>query len=69
MVVILSFGELESRIGLNQELSLSRPGDMRWGSHFKTILNVLSIYDLSQWYIYVNHNQCMFLTGKFFSFR
>ncbi|XP_051144560.1 uncharacterized protein LOC127260714 [Andrographis paniculata] len=25
-------------ISLNQELGLSRPGDTRWGSHFKTIL-------------------------------
>ncbi|XP_048493292.1 uncharacterized protein LOC125493812 [Beta vulgaris subsp. vulgaris] len=36
--------ELESGSGLNQELSLSRPGDTRWGSHFKTILNVLNLY-------------------------
>ncbi|XP_057248946.1 uncharacterized protein LOC130590499 [Beta vulgaris subsp. vulgaris] len=44
VVAALSLGELESGTGLNQELSLSRPGDTRWGSHFKTILNVLNLY-------------------------
>ncbi|XP_057246694.1 uncharacterized protein LOC130589451 [Beta vulgaris subsp. vulgaris] len=34
----------ESGTGLNQEKSLSRPGDTRWGSHFKTIVNVLDLY-------------------------
>ena len=32
----LAFSEREFGSGLNQELS--------WGSHFKTILNVLSLY-------------------------
>ncbi|XP_010691899.3 uncharacterized protein LOC104905147 [Beta vulgaris subsp. vulgaris] len=44
VVAALSLGEIESGTGLNQELSLSRPGDTRWGSHFKTILNVLNLY-------------------------
>ncbi|XP_048502699.2 uncharacterized protein LOC104897348 [Beta vulgaris subsp. vulgaris] len=30
--------------GLNQERGLGGPCDTRWGSHFKTILNVLDIY-------------------------
>ena len=37
-------GELESGKGLNQELSLGRPGDTRWGSHYKLIVNVISLY-------------------------
>ncbi|KAK8675962.1 hypothetical protein V6N13_034020 [Hibiscus sabdariffa] len=41
VVEALSLGQLESGIGLNQEIVLSRLGDTRWGSHFKTILNVL----------------------------
>ncbi|XP_057247548.1 uncharacterized protein LOC125492729 [Beta vulgaris subsp. vulgaris] len=44
VVEALSSGEIESGTGLNQEKSLSRPGDTRWGSHFKTIVNVLDLY-------------------------
>ncbi|XP_021728312.1 uncharacterized protein LOC110695383 [Chenopodium quinoa] len=44
VVEALSLGELETGTGLNQELSLKRPSDTRWGSHFKTILNVLELY-------------------------
>ncbi|XP_021752552.1 zinc finger MYM-type protein 1-like [Chenopodium quinoa] len=40
----LTLGELESGTGLNQERSLSRLGDTRWVSHFRTILNVLNLY-------------------------
>ncbi|XP_021766313.1 zinc finger MYM-type protein 1-like [Chenopodium quinoa] len=40
----LTLGELELGTGLNQERSLSRPNDTRWGSHFRTILNVLNLY-------------------------
>ncbi|KAK9671924.1 hypothetical protein RND81_12G064000 [Saponaria officinalis] len=40
----LYLGEIKSGSGLNQELGLSRPGDTRWHSHFKTILNVLTLY-------------------------
>ncbi|XP_010675119.3 uncharacterized protein LOC104891159 [Beta vulgaris subsp. vulgaris] len=44
VVEALSSGELESGTGLNQERGLGRPCDTRWGSHFKTILNVLDLY-------------------------
>ncbi|XP_010675554.2 uncharacterized protein LOC104891545 [Beta vulgaris subsp. vulgaris] len=44
VVEALSSGEIESGTGLNQEKSLSRPGDTRWGSHYKTIVNVLDLY-------------------------
>ncbi|XP_047086721.1 uncharacterized protein LOC124698260 [Lolium rigidum] len=37
-------GEIESGSGLNQEMGLSRPGDTRWGSHFKTILHIVDMY-------------------------
>lgn len=29
---------------MNQELGLGRPGDTRWGSHYKLISNVISLY-------------------------
>jgi hypothetical protein len=37
-------GELETGRGLNQEMGLPRPGDSRWGSHFKTVLNMIVMY-------------------------
>ncbi|KAK9665781.1 hypothetical protein RND81_14G135800 [Saponaria officinalis] len=40
----LASGESESGKGLNQELGLSRPGETRWGSHFKSISRVMSLY-------------------------
>ncbi|XP_021765848.1 zinc finger MYM-type protein 1-like [Chenopodium quinoa] len=44
VVEALSLGELETGTGLNQELTLKRPGDTRWGSHFKIVLNMLNLY-------------------------
>ena len=40
----LEAGEIESGSGLNQEMGLSRPGDTRWGSHFKTICHIVDMY-------------------------
>jgi len=40
----LDCGELESGSGLNQEMGLPRPGDTRWGSHYKTICNIIAMY-------------------------
>ncbi|CAN1826439.1 Zinc finger MYM-type protein 1 [Linum perenne] len=37
-------GELETGRGLNQEVGLKRPSDTRWGSHFKTLLNLPTIF-------------------------
>ncbi|XP_057247567.1 uncharacterized protein LOC125492695 [Beta vulgaris subsp. vulgaris] len=40
----LEMGELEMGSGLNQELGLKRPGDTRWGSHYKTLQNVMNLF-------------------------
>ncbi|XP_065637376.1 uncharacterized protein LOC112007673 [Quercus suber] len=40
----LNLGELESGQGLNQETSLKRAGDTRWGSHYRTILNLILMF-------------------------
>ncbi|XP_066310904.1 uncharacterized protein [Miscanthus floridulus] len=40
----LQCGELESGSGLNQEMGLPRPGDTRWGSHYKTICSIIAMY-------------------------
>jgi hypothetical protein len=40
----LELGEIETGKGMNQEMGLARPVDTRWGSHYKTILHVISLY-------------------------
>ena len=40
----LEMGEIESGSGLNQEMGLARPCDTRWGSHFRTIVHIISMY-------------------------
>jgi hypothetical protein len=40
----LECGEIESGSGLHQEMGLARPGDTRWGSHYKTICNIITMY-------------------------
>jgi len=40
----LQCGELEPGSGLNQEMGLPRPGDTRWGSHYKTICSIITMY-------------------------
>ncbi|XP_038689137.1 zinc finger MYM-type protein 1-like isoform X2 [Tripterygium wilfordii] len=39
-----SDGEIETGKGLNQELSLKRAGDTRWGSHYKSLLNLVALF-------------------------
>ncbi|CAL5432198.1 unnamed protein product [Camellia sinensis] len=43
----LDNGELRSGRGLNQETSLKRAGDTRWGSHFGTIINLILMFSSS----------------------
>ena len=40
MLERLERGELSTGRGLNQQTSLARPGDARWGSHHKTLLRL-----------------------------
>ncbi|XP_057802841.1 uncharacterized protein LOC131018137 [Salvia miltiorrhiza] len=40
----LEIGELETGSGLNQELGLKRPGETRWSSHYKSLLNVMNLF-------------------------
>ncbi|XP_019264501.1 PREDICTED: zinc finger MYM-type protein 1-like [Nicotiana attenuata] len=41
---LLMLGEVHTGSGLNQELGLQRAGDTRWGSHFKTMRNFISLF-------------------------
>ncbi|XP_025647324.1 uncharacterized protein [Arachis hypogaea] len=40
----LQSGETASGCGLNQEITLKRAGDTRWGSHYGTILRLISLF-------------------------
>nr|XP_025694449.2 zinc finger MYM-type protein 1-like [Arachis hypogaea] len=40
----LKSGEISSGRGLNQETTLKRAGDTRWGSHYGTILRLISLF-------------------------
>ncbi|XP_022023407.1 zinc finger MYM-type protein 1-like [Helianthus annuus] len=37
-------GKIKTGKGLNQEVSLARPGDTRWGSHYRTIISLLRLF-------------------------
>ncbi|XP_039047288.1 zinc finger MYM-type protein 1-like [Hibiscus syriacus] len=40
----IGIGETETGRGLNQELSLIREGDTRWGSHYKIIISLMNLF-------------------------
>ncbi|XP_016199774.1 zinc finger MYM-type protein 1-like [Arachis ipaensis] len=40
----LQSGKISSGHGLNQEMALKRAGDTRWGSHYGTILRLISLF-------------------------
>ncbi|XP_044354273.1 zinc finger MYM-type protein 1-like [Triticum aestivum] len=44
MIEALKLGEIEAGQGLNQEMGLAWPGDARWGSHYETVMHVMSLY-------------------------
>ena len=37
-------GEIETGRGKNQEVTIARAGDTRWGSHHKTITSLIQIF-------------------------
>jgi len=44
IVEALELGDIETGKGLNQEMGLGRPGDTRWGSHYKTVMHLVALY-------------------------
>ncbi|KAF8089149.1 hypothetical protein N665_0516s0007 [Sinapis alba] len=40
----VSKGEIKTGKGLNQECSLQKPGNTRWGSHYKTLLRLVDLF-------------------------
>ncbi|XP_066351423.1 uncharacterized protein [Miscanthus floridulus] len=41
----LDYGEIESGTGLHQEMGLPRLRDTRWGSHYKTVCSIITMYE------------------------
>ncbi|XP_075084969.1 uncharacterized protein LOC142168212 [Nicotiana tabacum] len=41
---LLKSGEVHTGRGLNQERGLQRPGDTHWGSHYKTLDNLIVLF-------------------------
>jgi hypothetical protein len=37
-------GDIDTGKGLNQHMGLARPSQTRWSSHYKTVLNIISMY-------------------------
>ncbi|KAH9657516.1 TTF-type domain-containing protein [Citrus sinensis] len=44
VIETLGKGELSSGQGLNQEITLKRPADTRWSSHYGTLMSIISIF-------------------------
>ncbi|KAH9737433.1 TTF-type domain-containing protein [Citrus sinensis] len=44
VVKALNIGDLSSEQGLNQETTLKRCGDTRWGSHYNTLLSIINMF-------------------------
>ncbi|XP_050386575.1 uncharacterized protein LOC126802901 [Argentina anserina] len=44
LIKALQNDELQSGRGQNQETNLKRPGDTRWGSHYGTLLSMISMF-------------------------
>jgi hypothetical protein len=36
--------DIDTGKGLNQHMGLARPSQTRWSSHYKTVLNIISMY-------------------------
>ncbi|KAI3813620.1 hypothetical protein L1987_18348 [Smallanthus sonchifolius] len=45
---LLELGEIKSGKGLNQVGTLSRAGDTRWGSHFKSVCSLINMFDVTR---------------------
>ncbi|XP_024640541.1 uncharacterized protein [Medicago truncatula] len=41
---LIEEGEIETGSGLNQDSSIARAGDTRWGSHFRTLTSLMTLY-------------------------
>lgn len=37
-------GDIQTGKGLNQEMGLARPAETRWGTHYKTVVNIITLF-------------------------
>ncbi|XP_031263266.1 zinc finger MYM-type protein 1-like [Pistacia vera] len=44
VISLISNGDIQTGRGLNQECTIKRPGDTRWGSHIGTIHSVINLF-------------------------
>nr|CAD40226.2 OSJNBa0019J05.24 [Oryza sativa Japonica Group]CAE04074.1 OSJNBb0032D24.4 [Oryza sativa Japonica Group] len=58
MIEALKLGEIQSGQGLNQEMGLARPGDTRWGSHYKTVMHVMFLYPSIKKFLFKVGKEC-----------
>jgi hypothetical protein len=42
--ILNACGHIDTGKGLNQHMGLARPDHTRWGSHYKTVLNIINMY-------------------------
>ncbi|XP_061364098.1 uncharacterized protein LOC133307586 [Gastrolobium bilobum] len=45
IVKSIASDDVQSGRGLNQEMSLSRPGDTRWSSHYRSLVSLCTLFD------------------------
>ncbi|KAK4286432.1 hypothetical protein QN277_002989 [Acacia crassicarpa] len=45
LVKNIASDDVQSRRGLNQEMSLLRPGDTRWSSHYRSLVSLCTLFD------------------------
>lgn len=45
MVKSIAIDDVQSGRGLNQQMSLSRPGDTRWSSHYRSLVSLYTLFD------------------------
>ncbi|CAN1222930.1 hypothetical protein LINGRAPRIM_LOCUS701 [Linum grandiflorum] len=43
---VIATGELEIGSGLNQEIGMKRASDIRWASHFQTLVNLEILFSI-----------------------
>ena len=44
VIEVLKNNEISTGRGLNQEMSLKRPGDIRWSSHYGALVNLIHMF-------------------------
>jgi len=73
---LINEGEIETGSGKNQESSIAQAGDTRWGSHFRTLCGLMTLYssivgvleEIQNDTSFDKHNETIYLLDMFQSF-